>query len=236
MVETPRLSSLAGELFRFFFFSSLLLGVVLSLVLFFTTDLEPYYALGVGFGVALIWVTFNILWVKNKMEEIFSRLLYVIDILEERHTGKAVVPIPIHEEILEVVGSIKELVDSFERKYQRDISNLEEQLESVSENTSKLLASLEKVQEGHMNVEFPKGLDPIGAIGQAIEHTLMIYKERFNAIRENISYCSQELDKMAKLLREKGDKIELREAEDIIERLKMAQAQIEKELSFIKVD
>ncbi len=234
MVEVPRLSSLAGELLKFFFFSSLLLGLVLSLVLFLWTDLEPYYAVGVGFGVALVWVMLNILWTKSKLEELFGRLLYVIEILEEKHTGKAVVPIPIHEELLEIVKSIRDLVDSFERRYQREIRNLEEQMESVSENTAKILNALEKVQEGYTDVEFPKGLDPVGAIGQAVEHTLTMYQKRFLIIREKLSLCSQELDRMVSILREKGDKIELREVEEIIERLKMVEAEIENQLSLTR--
>ncbi|NPA42151.1 MAG: hypothetical protein GXO18_07765 [Aquificae bacterium] len=234
MVETPKLSSLAGELLKFFIFSSLLLGATIALILFFIGKLNPYYSVGIGFAVAFGWVIFNIIWTKNKLEELFGRLLYVIEILEERHKERMVVPIPLHEEVLDIIRSIKELVKSFEDRYEREIKSLEEQIENISENAARVLTALEKAQEGYINVEFPSGLDPVGAIGQAVQHTLEEYQSRFLEIKKNLAVCDRELHRILSLIDKKEDKIDFQEVKEGIERIKMAEEQIEKALEFIK--
>ncbi len=236
MVETPKISSLANELLKFFVLSSIFLGLLISFAFFFLGNMNAYYALGVGFAISSAWVLFNILWTKGKLEELFGRLLYVIDILEERHKEKTVVPIPIHEEVLEVVHGIRELVQSFEEKYQRQISSLEEQIESISENASQLLTSLDRVQEGYLRTEFPSGLDPVGAIGQAIQHVLEDYADLFQKIKGGITQCREELERISALLEEKDDKIDIQRVKEGIERIMELEREITEELKFIKED
>ncbi len=234
MVETPKLSSLAGELLKFFFLSSLFLGVMISLLLFFLGGMNPYYAVGVGFGVAVVWVLLNILWMKSKIEELFGRLMYVIDILEEKHREKMVVPIPLHEEVLDVVHSIRELVNSFEERYEKSIRELEEQLETISENAATILKALEELQEGKTEVDLPTGLDPVGAIGQSLEHLLELYHEKFSRIKALSEECRGELETLNSLLEEKHDKIDVKRLKEGIEKLIEVQGEIKRELSFLK--
>ncbi len=234
MVETPKLSSLAGELLKFFFLSSILLGVLLSFAFFFLGQMNAYYALGTGFAISAGWVLFNILWTKNKLEELFGRLLYVIEILEERQKEKTVVPIPLHEEVMDIVHSIRELVKGFEEKYEREVRSLEEQIETISENASRLLTALDKAQEGEIDVEFPSGLDPIGAIGQAVEQTIEEYRNRLLSIGEKVELCKDELERIHALIEENGDKIDVQRVKEGIDRLMKLEKEIEKELSFIK--
>jgi len=236
MVETPKISSLANELLKFFILSSIFLGVLLSFAFFFLGGMNPYYSLGVGFAISSAWVLFNILWTKGKLEELFGRLLYVIDILEEKHKEKMVVPIPIHEEVIDVVNSIKELVQSFEEKYQRQISSLEDQIESISENASRLLEALEKVQEGDLKAEFPTGLDPVGAIGQSVQHVFENYAELFTLIKDRLSRCREELERISALLEEKDDKIDVQRVKEGIEKIMRLEEEIREELKFLKVD
>ena len=234
MVETPKLSSLAGELLKFFLFSSLILGIAISGALFFLGGVNPYYAVGAGFGVALLWVFLSILWMKTKIEELFGRLMYVIDILEEKHREKMVVPIPLHEEVLDVVHSIKELVETFEERYERSIRELEDQLDSISENAAAILRALEELQEGRTQVELPTGLDPVGAIGQSLEHLLEIYREKFSKIKALNEECRRELESLILLLEEKSDKIDLNKVKEGLEKLIEVQGEIKRELGFLK--
>ncbi|RLJ70223.1 hypothetical protein BCF55_0489 [Hydrogenivirga caldilitoris] len=234
MVETPRISSLGNELLKFFVLSSIFLGILISFALFFLGQVNPYYALGVGFAISSAWVVFNLLWTKGKLEELFGRLMYVIDILEERHKEKTVVPIPIHEEMVTVVESIKELVKNFEDKYQKQINALEDQIESISENTSKLLESLDRVREGYLKTEFPAGLDPVGAIGQAVQNVFEDYAELFMEIKRDLRECGEELERISALLEEKDDKIDVQRVKEGIERVMKLERGVMKRLELIK--
>lgn len=234
MVETPKLSSLAGELLKFFLFSSIVLAVIISVLMLYLGNVNPYYAVGAGFVVAVTWVLLSILWMKSKIEELFGRLMYVIDILEERHKEKMVVPIPIHEEVLEVVQSIRELVQSFEEKYERSIRELEDQLDAISENASTILRALEDLQEGKTRVELPTGLDPVGAIGQSLEHLVELYREKFSRIKSLSEECRRELESLVLLLEEKSDKIDVERLKEGLEKLIEVQGKIRRELSFLK--
>ncbi len=234
MVETPKLSSLASELLKFFLLSSFLFGLILAFVFFFLGGVNPYYSLGAGFAIAMAWVLFNILWTKGKLEELFGRLLYVIDILEEQHRDKAVVPIPLHEEMLGIVDSIRELIKNLEEKYTRELREAEEQLETISENSAKIIEALEKIHEGHMNVEFPTGLDPVGAIGQAFEQTFEIYKDKIKTIKDHVAECRTVLQELTAMLEEDRDKIDPDRVKEGLSRLAETEERIEKELRFFK--
>lgn len=234
MVETPKLSSLAGELLKFFLASALLLGLLIAGALTYFGGISPYYAVAVGFSISALWVLFNILWTRNKMEELFGRLLYVIEILEERRKEKAVVPIPLHEEVLTIVNSIRELVQGFEERYEKEIKELEEELESISENAAKIHQALELAQGGYVGVEFPTGLDPVGALGQSIQHTLEIYTDKLVRVKKKLHECSEEIERISSLLKEKTDKIDLQRLEEGIERIKKVQEELTEELKFLK--
>ncbi len=236
MVETPKLSSLASELIRFVIVSALVFGGVISFALFFLGELDPYKAVGVGFSIALVWVVFNIVWVKGKLEDMFSRLSYVIDILEEREKvkEKAVVPIPIHEEVVGIVNGIKELIDSFEGRYEKVIKDLEDQIENISENTYKLLDALEQLEHGNIDVEFPSGLDPIGAVGQAMQHAWDIYADKLKNIKRLGRQCKAEMVAISLILKKEGDTIDIQRLREGIDRVISIEEEIEKELRFIK--
>jgi uncharacterized damage-inducible protein DinB len=203
-------------------------------MLFFLGKVDLYYSVGTGFAIAIAWVLFNILWTKGKLEELFAKLLYVIEILEEKHKEKAVVPIPLHEEVLEIVHNIRELVKSFEDKYEKEIKYLEDQIESISENAAQVLSSIEKVQEGYLNTEFPTGLDPVGAIGQAIQNMVEEQKERFKRIREKVEACRQEVERISALLEEKDDKIDVQKIKEGLSRVMQLEEEILAEMGFIK--
>ncbi len=234
MVETPKLSSLAGELLRFFLISSFLVGVLISLVFYLFAGINPYQSFALGFFIAAVWVFFNILWTKGKLEELFARIMYVIELLEEKQKGKTVVPVPIHEEMLDIVNSIRELVASFEEKYERQIRDLEDQIESISENSTRILRALEKMEEGYLKTEFPTGLDPVGAIGQAMQQVCDVYREKFTRVKEFFQECRKDLEELALLLEESEDKIEVHRIKEIVNRLARAEERIEEELGFLK--
>jgi prefoldin subunit 5 len=234
MVETPKLSSLASELLKFFLLSSFLFGLVLAFVFFFLGGVNAYYSLGAGFAIALAWVLFNILWTKGKLEELFGRLLYVIDILEEQHKEKTVVPIPLHEEMLGIVDSIRELIKNLEEKYTKELKEAEEQLETISENSAKIIEALEKIHEGHMRVEFPSGLDPVGAIGQAFAQAFDIYREKIRNLKAYVSECGEALRELAVVLEEDPGKIDINKVKEGLRRVMETQEKIEKELRFFK--
>ncbi len=234
MVETPKLSSLAGELLKFFMLSSLLFAGIIAFVFFFVGGVNAYYSIGAGLLIALAWVLFNLIWMKGKLEELFGRLLYIVDLLEERHKERTVVPIPVHEEVMGIVTSIKNLINNFEEKYQKDLRELEDQMEVISDNSSKIIEALEKVHDGHLRVEFPSGLDPVGAIGQALQQTFEFYADRFKTIREKIDRCKSITSTLALLLEEDGDKIDIGEIRRLLDEIKVLEEDIEKELRFIK--
>ncbi len=235
MVETPKLSSLASELLKFFLLSSFFFGLVLSFVFFFLGGVNAYYSLGAGFAIAMAWVLFNILWTKGKLEELFGRLLYVIDILEEQHREKTVVPIPLHEEMLGIVDSIRDLIKHLEEKYTKELKEAEDQLETISENSAKIIEALEKIHEGHMAVEFPTGLDPVGAIGQAFEQTFDIYRDKIKALKDHVSECRRHIQELFTLLEEGDpDKIDLDRVKEGIRKVAEAEEKIEKDLRFFK--
>jgi len=98
-----------------------------------------------------------------------------------------------------------------------------------------LVASFqEKMEEGYLKTEFPSGLDPVGAIGQAIQQVCDIYRERFSRIKELLGEFKGELSDLSLLLEERGDKIEVQRIKEIVERLAKAEERIEKELRFLK--
>ncbi len=234
MVETPRLSSLAWELLKFFFLSTLILGTVIGGAFLFLGDVDPYYAFGTGFIIAGGWVLISMLWTKGKLEELLARLLYVIDLIEERNRETAVVPIPIHEEVLAIVESIKEMVKKFEERYEREIEDLEEQIELVSRNTAQILEALEKIEEGELRVEFPSGLDPVGAIGQALQHVWSKHLDRLSKLKLLLNDCSSELNKLALLLEGEESKIDVRELRERIGELLKIETKIREELSNLR--
>ncbi|GEM_PF-1992964 len=234
MVETPKLSSLAGELLRFYILSSLMLGLFISLVLYFIGKIGFYTSFGLGFLISTVWIFFNIMWTKGKLEELFARILYIIELLEEKHKGKTVVPVPIHEEMLGIINSIKDLVNNFEEKYERQIKDLEDQIDTISENTRQILSALEKMEEGYMKANFPVGLDPVGAIGQAIQQVCEIHRSKITKIKELLSELNTELHSIALLLEEKGDKIDVRRLEEGVKKLIITEEKIEAELKFFK--
>lgn len=234
MVETPKLSSLASELLKFFIISSLIFGGIISFVFFFLGGVNPYYSIGAGLLIALTWVLFNIFWMRGKLEELFGRLLYIVDLLEERHRETTVVPIPIHEEVMGIVTSIKNLISNFEEKYQRELKELEEQMDLVSENSSKIIEALEKAHDGYLKVGFPSGLDPVGAIGQALEQTFEIYRERFAGIKEKVRECGKKITSLALLFEGDGDKIDIDEVRRLLDEISELEEEIEKEIGFMK--
>ncbi len=234
MVEAPRLSSLAGELLRFFAFSSILFGVILSFVFFFFGGVDVYYSVGAGLLIALGWVLFNIIWVKGKLEELFGRLLYVVDLLEERHKEPTVVPIPIHEEVVSIVNSIKNVLNTLEERYQRELRDLEEQMDLISENSSKIIEALEKVHEGNIKADFPSGLDPVGAIGQALQQTFELYAKKLGKVKDKVSELRRKVITLSLLLEEGGDKINIEEVKRIVNEISDIEVEIEGELKFIR--
>ena len=234
MVEAPRLSSLAGELLKFFAISSVLFGVVLSFVFFFIGGIEVYYSVGAGLAIALAWVLFNIIWMKGKLEELFGRLLYVVDLLEEKHKEPTVVPIPIHEEVLSVVNSIKNVLNTLEEKYQKELRDLEEQMDLISENSSKIIEAIEKIHEGRIKVDFPSGLDPVGAIGQALQQTFDLYAKKLARVKDKVAELRRKVITLSLLLEEGGDKIDMGEVKRLVNEISDIEVEIEGELKFIR--
>ncbi len=234
MVEAPRLSSLAGELLKFFAISSVLFGVVLSFVFFFIGGIEVYYSVGAGLAIALAWVLLNIIWMKGKLEELFGRLLYVVDLLEEKHKEPTVVPIPIHEEVLSVVNSIKNVLNTLEEKYQKELRDLEEQMDLISENSSKIIEAIEKIHEGRIKVDFPSGLDPVGAIGQALQQTFDLYAKKLARVKDKVAELRRKVITLSLLLEEGGDKIDMGEVKRLVNEISDIEVEIEGELKFIR--
>jgi ABC-type multidrug transport system fused ATPase/permease subunit len=234
MVEAQRLSSLAGELSKFFFVSSVVFASLIALVLFLLGGANAYYSIGAGFLVAFVWVLFTVIWVKNKFEELFGKILYIVELLEEKHKEKAVVPIPIHEEMVSIVSSIKDLLNSFEERYRKELKELEAHIDIISENSSKIIEALEKVNDGYVNVEFPSGLDPVGAIGQALQQIFEFYSERFYEIKYKLENCRNLITALSSHFEKYGDKIDKGEVQRLVEDLKYKIDDIEKELRFIK--
>ncbi len=234
MVEAPRLSSLAGELLKFFAISSILFGMVLSFVFFFVGGIEVYYSVGAGLAIALAWVLFNIIWMKGKLEELFGRLLYVVDLLEEKHKEPTVVPIPIHEEVLSIVNSIKNVLNTLEEKYQKELRDLEEQMDLISENSSKIIEAIEKIHEGMIKVDFPSGLDPVGAIGQALQQTFELYAKKLARVKDKVAELRRKVITLSLLLEEGGDKIDMGEVKRLVNEISDIEVEIEGELKFIR--
>ncbi|HIQ30642.1 MAG TPA: hypothetical protein EYH49_00565 [Aquifex aeolicus] len=234
MVEVPRLSSLSGELLKFFFLSSVVLGIVIASALFFLGGGNPYVAVGAGLAISMVWVLLNLLWVRTKIEELFGKLLYVIEILEEKHKEKAVVPIPLHQEILGVVDGIRELVQTFEDRYEKNLRELEEQIEVISENSAKILKALEKLEEGYTSVELPTGMDPVGAIGQLLQQVVDNYRERFIRIKKVSEECRKELEALSLLLGEKEGKINPDKVKEGLERVVRKHEVIARELGSLR--
>ncbi len=233
-IEFPKLSSLSAEILKFSFFSFIFLGVIISSLMVIFGRMHPVYAGFIGFGVSLIWVIIMILWTKGKIEELFSKLVYVIDTLEEEKGKKAVIPIPIHEEIIGIIESIKRIVENFEERYEKNIKELEAQLEAISENTAKILRALEKMDEGHIRVEFPYGLDPVGAIGQALQQVVSKYVAKLTAIKLSLQECENIINSLALLLEEEGDKIDKNRIRESILKLKEVEEKLKTELEFFK--
>ena len=234
MVEAPRLSSLAGELLRFFAISSVLFGILLSFVFFFFGGIEIYYSVSAGFVIALAWVVFNIIWMKGKIEEFLGRLLYVVDLMEDRQREPTVVPIPIHEEVISIVNSIKNVLNTLEERYQKELRDLEEQMDLISENSSKIIEAIEKIHEGRIKVDFPSGLDPVGAIGQALQQTFDLYARKLAGIKDKVAQLRRKVITLSLLLEEGGDKIDMGEVKRLVNEISDIEVEIEGELKFIR--
>ena len=234
MVETPKLSSLSGELLRSFVLFSLVLGLVVSVILYFVFNINPYMAVAVAFSLSGIWIIFHLFWIKSKVEELLGRLIYVIDLLEEKHKDKPVVPIPVYREMLDVIAGVKDLINTFEERYEKQIKDMEDQIEVMSENSSKLIDALEKLNDGHLNPEFPEGLDPVGAIGQAFEHTVGIYRSKIVTIKSQLAEIKTVLDNISRIVEHESDKIDILTLKEGIGRLRDAVKEIEEELGFFK--
>jgi len=90
------------------------------------------------------------------------------------------------------------------------------------------------MEEGYLGTEFPSGLDPVGAIGQAIQQVCDVYREKFTKMKEFLEECGRDLKELALLLEESEDKIEVHRIREIVNRLARAEERIEEELRFLK--
>ncbi len=186
MVEIPRRASLSEELLKFFFLSSTFLFLSLTLVFHFLGGIEVLQSALISIPVSVGWTFVLIQWLKGKIERVLGRLMYVVDLMEQSRHERAVAAVPIYEEMMIIIESIKEVLSSVESKCDRELKELEEQLELISENTAQIIERLQLISEGDLTVTFPSGLDLSGAIGQAVNQSLAEIRKRILSVRASL--------------------------------------------------
>jgi gas vesicle protein len=226
MVEIPRKASLSEELIKFAFWSSTFLLVTLFMVLIGLGDLDFKYALLVSIPISLGWTFILLSWLKGRIESILGRLVYIVDLMEQSKHGRVVAAVPIYEEMLVIIDSIRDILSGVESKCDREIKELQEQLDMIAENTSQIIDRLQMLSEGNMDIEFPSGLDLSGAIGQALNQSLAEIRKRLLYVKEavqNLYDRTQNLLEDCEHIRDKNLREEiyniLKEEEKILEKL-----------------
>ena len=229
-IEIPRKASLSDELVKFFFLSSTFLFLSLSVILYGLGGVGIFYAVSISLVVSLGWTSLLLYWLKDKLERILGRMVYVIDLFEQSRYEKAVATVPIYEEMLVIIDSIKDILSSVESKCSRELSELQEELDVISENTSKIIEGLQRVAEGDLGTEFPSGLDLAGAIGQAVGQSLAEIRKRLLKVKEDVERLHSKTQKLAENCESINDKSLKEEIYNILQE----EEKILKELGFFK--
>ncbi len=229
-IEIPRKASLSDELVKFFFLSSTFLFLSLCVILYGLGGVGMLYSVAISLIVSLGWTSLLLYWLKDKLERVLGRVVYVIDLFEQSRYEKAVATVPIYEEMLIIIDSIKDILASVESKCSREISELQEELDVISENTSKIIEGLQLVAEGNLRAEFPSGLDLAGAIGQAVGQSLAEIRKRLLKVKEDLERLHSRTQSLAKNCESINDK----SLKDEIYNILQEEEKILKELGFFK--
>ncbi len=235
MLEIKRLTSLSSDLLKFSIIATLFFGSILALILYYGTDVNLIASASFGYiFVFFVSISFYA-YIKAKINQVIGRLLYIIEMMEEKEKTTEV-PIPVPEETIDIIESVNETLQSLETKFAREVEELEEQLDIISDNISKAIEELSRSMEGYTNIELPKGLDPIGALGQVTDMVLKTYRKRIKELKEGVESIRKEVDEILNTVRQN----EALSREDIdklkrkLERLKYEEEKIENSLKFFK--
>ncbi len=227
MIEIPRKTSLSEELLKFFFWSSSFLFITLTIVFYGLGGVNLKHSVLIAIPIALGWTFILLNWLKGRIERILGRLIYIVDLIEQSRYEKTVAAVPIYEEMLIIIDSIRDILSSVEGKCDRELKELQEQLDIVAENTSQIIEKLQELSEGNLNVEFPSGLDLTGAIGQALNQSLKELRKRIIEVREGMQTLHDKTQALAQSCEDINDKNLkeeiyniLKEEEKILEKLR----------------
>ncbi len=235
MLEIKRLTSLSSDLLKYSLFITAIFGSALTLILYYGTNVNLVASASFSYIFVFLLSLSFYAYIKAKINQVVGRLLYIIELMEESEKT-AEVPIPVPEETIDIIESVNETLQSLETKFAREVDELEEQLDIIADNISKAIEELSRSMEGYTNIELPKGLDPIGALGQVTDMVLKTYRRRIKELKEGLESIRKEVDEILNAIKQS----EALNREDIdnlkrkIERLKYEEEKIENSLKFFK--
>ncbi|GAB6066543.1 hypothetical protein JCM9492_16380 [Aquifex pyrophilus] len=135
--------------------------------------------------------------VSKKFEQTLGKLYYVSLLINESRGNieKEIIPIPIYEEMREILTNIEKTLIDLKRSCEKRIRELEEEHTEAIEKTAELIEIVEKLREGEFELnEIPAGLDPVGALGEALKESL---EEIYNRIKR-IAKLAEEIEEYLK--------------------------------------
>ncbi len=235
MLEIKRLTSLGSEILKYSVLVLIFFGTGLSLFLHYGAKVDPVSSVIFGYTFVLVLSLSFYVYIKAKINQVVGRLLYTIELMEEKERDIEV-PIPIPEETVDIIESVNDTLKTLETKFSKEVEELEEQLDIIADNISKAIEGLSKSIEGYTDVDLPKGLDPIGALGQVTDMVLKTYRKRLKELKEGIETMRKEVDEILSTVKQ-SESLSREDVENLkkrIERLKYEEEKIENSLKFFK--
>ncbi len=235
MLEIKRLTSLSSDLLKYSLIITAVFGSVLTLILYYGAKVNLIASATFSYLFVFLASLSFYVYIKAKINQVVGRLLYIIELMEENKKS-AEVPIPVPEETIDIIESVNETLQSLETKFAHEMEELEEQLDIIAENISKAIEELSRSMEGYTNIELPKGLDPIGALGQVTDMVLKTYRKRIKELKDSIEAIRKEVDEILNTIKnsEVLSREDINRLKNKIEKLKYEEEKMENSLKFFK--
>jgi len=226
--------SLADEILKLFPKIFLIIFIPTLLVLRFLLQVEWLFATLISVGYALILSAILIQLISKKFETCLGRLYYISTVFYEHRDAldREVIPIPVYEEMTEILENFEKSLKALKSSCSKSVKELESEYASVVDKASAMITTLEKLRAGEFAPdEFPSGLDPVGALGEALKETITEIYQRLRRARELLYELEDELKHVNLFIEGGADKDiiypKLKNMEKIIREIK-------KELEFFK--
>lgn len=201
------------------------------LILKFLLNVEWKVSLLISLGYSLILGFIITQMVSKKFEHMLGKLYYISTLFYENKEKleDEILPIPIYEEMTEILENFEKSIKYIRENYLKSIKELEEEYTDAVEKASTLISLIEELREGNFQIDkFPTGLDPIGALGEALKETMKELYLRIKHIEELVYNLEDEVKNLHLLIESGAEEDFIKRKLDSIESIvKKIQDEIE---------